>query len=744
MILVFNRKPPSDTFNYLGSQHHTYQSGKDFLMAFTPTSASRADYSYNKKFSLSTLTLAISITGFSANIHATQDVMHVTSPPLNNEKLAVAEQVEIIDATAPEHQTASSALSLLKGQSGVFVTGMGSTYGEGVQMRGYDSRGVKVTIDNITQDFNSGLFDATFIDPSLVSKVYVHKGASSVQHGSGALAGVISLKTLNASEVLKPQQNLGGRIFSGMNSNDHSYYAGATLLGRTDDFDALFTYSQRKKHLVASPDSLSFDNHEKIHNWMLKTSWLANPAYQVGLQLREYRNDGISLKQPSAIDTKNMMFANTPLERNTHQRDILINQRFTPQNQFNWQAEWDLYYTDLYLSQLDLDKIIKKPKKYGKESRNQYTYGTKFSNSFTVPVSSWAYNYIQSGFEHYQQKQTPNQYAISYPPTELSNTSGWLISDLTLQHLPITLSAGTRFTQYQVNREGFDKSQHTNWSSRFAVNATPTSWLSLHSSYAEGFRAPRMAELYNDSQHFKIPIYGISVFRPSPDLKPETNQTIEAGFKLSFDDFVVANDFIQIGSTYFTTKADNYIATHAVYKKAVGRDFMWTWLPKEVYYINVPSATITGFDSFIKYQSQWFELSLNHNVTIAREDSENHSLSSIRPETLTTHFKAPIASTGINVGWIGEFSAKTAFTGDSTYKLVDHKSGEDLDRYRREIIQYAGYGVHDFYVSYQADPFIKGLNTTLTMKNAFDREYISSMGVPQEGRNFYWNINYSW
>ncbi|VEH55209.1 TonB-dependent receptor domain-containing protein [Providencia rustigianii] len=713
-------------------------------MAFTPTSASRADYSYNKKFSLSTLTLAISITGFSANIHATQDVMHVTSPPLNNEKLAVAEQVEIIDATAPEHQTASSALSLLKKQTGIFISGAGSTYGESIQMRGYDSRGVKIIIDNVAQDFNSGLFDATFIDPSLISKAYIHKGSSSVQHGSGALAGVISLKTLNASEVLKPQQNLGGRVFSGINSNDHSYYAGATLLGRTDDFDALFTYSQRKKHLVASPDSLSFNNHEKIHNWMLKTSWLANPAYQAGLQLREYRNDGISLKQPSAIDTKNMMFANTPLERNTHQRDILINQRFTPQNQFSWQAEWDLYYTDLYLSQLDLDKIIKKPKKYGRESRNQYTYGTKFSNSLTVPVSSWAYNYIQSGFEHYQQKQTPNQYAISYPPTELNNTSGWLISDLTLQHLPITLSAGTRFTQYQVNREGFDKSHHTNWSSRFAVNATPTSWLSLHSSYAEGFRAPRMAELYNNSLHFDTPFSGTSNFTPTPDLQPETNKTLEAGLKLSFDDFVIPNDTIQFGSTYFTTKADNYIAVHAEYRKTIDRSLKYMWFPDEVYYINVPSATISGFDSFIKYQSQWFELSLNHNVTIAKEDSENHSLSSIRPETLTTHFKAPIASTGLNVGWIGEFSAKTAFTGDSTYKLVDHKSGEDLDRYRREIIQYAGYGVHDFYVSYQADPFIKGLNTALTMKNAFDREYISSMGVPQEGRNFYWNINYSW
>ncbi|KGI83455.1 hypothetical protein JY98_18070, partial [Exiguobacterium mexicanum] len=78
------------------------------------------------------------------------------------------------------------------------------------------------------------------------------------------------------------------------------------------------------------------------------------------------------------------------------------------------------------------------------------------------------------------------------------------------------------------------------------------------------------------------------------------------------------------------------------------------------------------------------------------------------------------------------------------YQRPHHKSDKGLDRYHKEIIQYAGYGVHDFYVNYQADEFIKGLSSTLTMKNAFDKQYISSMGVPQEGRNFYFNVNYNW
>ncbi|MEQ5205256.1 hemin receptor, partial [Providencia rettgeri] len=95
-------------------------------------------------------------------------------------------------------------------------------------------------------------------------------------------------------------------------------------------------------------------------------------------------------------------------------------------------------------------------------------------------------------------------------------------------------------------------------------------------------------------------------------------------------------------------------------------------------------------------------------------------------------------------GWSGEFTAKTKFMGNSQYQSSNQNTENGLDRKHREVIQYAGYGVHDFYVNYKADQFVKGLNTTLTLKNAFDRNYVSSMGVPQEGRNFYWNVNYQW
>ncbi|MBC5790120.1 TonB-dependent receptor domain-containing protein [Providencia sp. JUb39] len=710
-------------------------------MAFTLRSASTSDASHSKAFSLSTLTVALAMTGFSTITLAANDVIHVTSTPLNNEKFAVAEQFEVIDTTAPEQQTASSALDLLKGQAGIFVTGAGSTYGQSVQMRGYDSRGVKIMVDNVPQDFYSGLFDATFIDPSLISKAYIHKGASSVQHGSGALAGTISIKTLTPSDILKPDQKFGGRLFGGMNRNDPSYHAGATLLGRLGPLDSVISYTQRKKQLASSPVSNKYDHHESVHNWLLKTTWYALPAYSIGLQYKEYRNDAIDLKQPEVIDTRQPKFKNSPHQRETIQKDIIIDQNFTPDNPLNWQANWSLYYTNLHLSQLDLQKKsnIFTSYSYDTETRNQYTYGSQFSNDFSIHTPRLSHH-VQSGVDYVQQHQVSNEYAISYPPAEISNASAWLIDDVSLKSVPVTLSAGTRFTHYKTARENVGKQQHNNWSSRFAATVTPTSWVKLHSSYAESYRAPRLSELYNNSNHFTVPLLGlVSDFRPSPDLKPETNKTVEAGFTFSFDNFVLQGDELQIGSTYFHTKSKNHIVTSGDFKKVSGN-----WFPSQIFLENIPSATISGFDSHIRYSNEWFDFNINHNITDGRENDTHYSLSAIRPETLIMRFNAPIANSGVNVGWSGEFTAKTKFMGNSQYQSSNQNTENGLDRKHREVIQYAGYGVHDFYVNYKADQFVKGLNTTLTLKNAFDRDYVSSMGVPQEGRNFYWNVNYQW
>lgn len=718
-------------------------------LKLVPSSISNHQQKYKLRFSTLATALAISSTSHNALAqNEAKDLMYVSQSPFSHEKIAVAQQVEVINAQAPELQSATSVLDLLKGQSGIFVTGAGSTYGQSIQMRGYDQRGVKITVDNVTQDFNSGLFDATFIDPTLVKKATVYKRGGSLHHGNGALGGTVTIKTLNASDLLKPNQKLGGQIFSGINRNDHSYYAGSTLYGRTGTLDALLSYSKRKKQLDDVFTSRNLDHDENIDNWMAKVTWFTRPEYQVALQVKEYHNDSITLKQPS-VEQDMTRYKNTPHERKSHQRDVIVNQHFELNNQYNWQADWDTYYSDLTLAQLDLVKInsiFNKINKYSQETRHQSSYGTTFSNSFNLPIHSVGNQFIQSGLDYSKQQQKSNTHATSYPSAQLVNTSFWLIDDLTLTRFPITLSAGTRFTHYQNSRKNFTTNEETNWSSRFAVSVTPTHWLKLTSSYAEGYRTPKLSELYNNSNHFAVPFSKmVSNFRVSPDLQTETNKTYDVGFEFSFDELAFAGDSLQFGSTFFSTKAKNHITVDGTYSPLYNPDkSIRNYFPDEIFFVNIPSASIYGFDSFIQYKTYWFDVNANYNQTVGKEDKGNYSLSAIRPESLVVRLNAPILTTGLNLGWVGEFSAKTKFEGNTTYQLPKHKSEKGLDRYHKEVVQYAGYGVHDFYINYKADQFIEGLSSTLALKNAFDKNYVSSMGIPQEGRNFYFNVNYKW
>lgn len=77
-----------------------------------------------------------------------------------------------------------------------------------------------------------------------------------------------------------------------------------------------------------------------------------------------------------------------------------------------------------------------------------------------------------------------------------------------------------------------------------------------------------MAELYNNSNHFSVMGGWLtSDFRPTPDLQPETNKTVEVGLKASFDDLLSNGDELQFGSTYFDTKAKTILPLKVVTPK---------------------------------------------------------------------------------------------------------------------------------------------------------------------------------
>lgn len=650
-------------------------------------------------FRLSLLTVAV-FTALPAS--AKDDQVTVVATGNERSTFEAPMMVTVIDANTPEGQTSSSAADMLRKVPGITVSGTGRTNGQDVSMRGYDRRGVLMLVDGVRQGTDTGHLNSTFLDPALIKRIEVVRGPSALLYGSGALGGVISYETADASDLLYEGQNSGYRVFGTGGTGDHSVGMGASAFGRTDDFDGLVSWSSRDRGDINQSNGETAPNDESINNFLTKGTWYIDPAQSLAGSLRYYNN---AAQEPKNPQTTNADPSNPMVDRSTIQRDAQLKYHIGPD-----QSDWLNANATAYWSEA---RINAQGQTDGAEFRKQTTSGAKIENRSRLFNDSFAAHLLTYGGEYYRQEQEPGGNTTGFPQANIDFGSGWLQDEITLRDLPVSILAGTRYDNYSGSSDGYDDVNADQWSSRGALSITPTDWLMLFGSYAQAFRAPTMGEMYNDAKHFSIGTRYTNYWVPNPNLRPETNATQEVGFGLRFDDLMLADDGFEFKASYFDTKAKDYISTTVDFAKATTMSY------------NVPNAKIWGWDMTAKYTSAWFSLDLAYNRTRGKDEDTGEWISSLNPDTVTSVLDVPVAQSGFSVGWVGTFADKSTHISSS-------------------YSEQAGYGVNDFYVSYKGQQQLRGLTTSLVLGNAFDKEYWSPQGIPQDGRNGKIFVSYQW
>ncbi|EPQ6906404.1 TonB-dependent hemoglobin/transferrin/lactoferrin family receptor [Citrobacter freundii] len=650
----------------------------------------------------SLLALAI-VSSLPAVAYAAVEDMTVTATGNARSAFEAPMMVSVIDATAPENQTASSAADLLRRVPGLSLDGTGRTNGQDVNLRGYDRRGVLVLVDGVRQGTDTGHLNSTFLDPALIKRIEVVRGPSALLYGSGALGGVIAYDTADAKDLLEAGQNSGYRVFGTAATGDHSLGMGASTYGRTDTLDGLLAWSSRDRGDLRQSDGTTAPNDEAINNMLAKGSWKIDSAQTLAGSLRYYNNDAREPKNPqtsSADATSNPM-----TNRSTIQRDAQLTYSLAPVDNDWLNADARIYWSEARINAQNADNTG--------EFRKQTTKGGKLDNRTRLFTDSFASHLLTYGGEYYRQEQQPGGTTTGFPEAKIDFSSGWLQDEITLRDLPVTLLGGTRYDSYRGSSDGYEDVDADKWSSRAGLTVTPADWLMVFGSYAQAFRAPTMGEMYNDAKHFSIGRFYTNYWVPNPNLRPETNETQEYGFGLRFDDLLMASDALEFKASYFDTKAKDYISTSVDFAAATTMSY------------NVPNAKIWGWDVMAKYTADLFSLDMAYNRTRGKDTDTGEYISSINPDTVTSKLNVPVAHSGFSVGWIGTFADRSTHIS-STYA------------------KQPGYAVNDFYVSYQGQQALKGMTTTLVLGNAFDKEYWSPQGIPQDGRNGKIFVSYQW
>ncbi|QKO38945.1 TonB-dependent hemoglobin/transferrin/lactoferrin family receptor [Serratia marcescens] len=647
---------------------------------------------------------------------AADETMTVVATGNQRSSFEAPMMVTVIEGNSPENQTAGTAADMLRRVPGITVTGSGRSNGQDLMMRGYDRRGVLTLVDGIRQGTDTGHINGTFLDPALVKRIEVVRGPSALLYGSGALGGVVSYETVDAADLLLPGHDRGFRVYGTAGSGDHSLGMGASAYGKTDNLDGLLSFGTRDVSNLRQGNGFDAPNDETISNVLAKGTWKIDDNQSLSGNLRYYNNNAQEPKNPQtpASSSGNLM-----TDRSTIQRDAALSYKLKPAGQDWLDAEAKVYYSDV--------KINAHANGSEDEARKQTTKGAKLENRTRLFADTFASHLLTYGTEAYKQEQTPGGATESFPQAKINFASGWLQDEITLRDLPVTLLAGTRYDNYKGSSDGYADVDADKWSSRGAVSITPTDWLMLFGSYSQAFRAPTMGEMYNDAKHFSIPMGPTTITNywvPNPNLKPETNETQEYGFGLRFDDLMLADDSLQFKASYFDTKAKDYITTDVTMELGRG--------PRGPYCIscttfstNIDRAKIWGWDATLSYKTPWFGWDLAYNRTRGKNEATGDWLSSINPDTVTSSLDVPLGETGLSAGWVATFT-------------------ERATRVETGTAEQAGYGVNDFYLSYKGRDRLQGMTTTVVLGNAFDKEYYSPQGVPQDGRNAKLLVSYQW
>nr|WP_315490031.1 TonB-dependent hemoglobin/transferrin/lactoferrin family receptor [uncultured Rhodoferax sp.] len=261
---------------------------------------------------------------------------------------------------------------------------------EGINIRGLQGNQVLMMVDGVRvpNSFSFGAFATgrgDFLDVDGIKTVEVLRGPASTQFGSDGLAGAVSFRTLDPSDLRKPGEAVGGFVRSSYAGVDRSLVNTLGVSGASGGWQGMLLGSFRQGHEVANkgdnealnanrttPNPLDYDNRYVL----AKAIFSVDPTQQLGLSWESQRR-----KQNTEVYTARAvppLVSTSAVDLDT--RDNVDRDRMSLEHRFNdlnaiWvqQAETRVYWQDA------------KVKQFSQEDRNAAVDRTR-DNSYTTKV----------------------------------------------------------------------------------------------------------------------------------------------------------------------------------------------------------------------------------------------------------------------------------------------------------------------------------------------------------------------
>ncbi|HHF4284920.1 TPA: TonB-dependent hemoglobin/transferrin/lactoferrin family receptor [Haemophilus influenzae] len=677
-------------------------------------------------------------------------------------------------AYTPEKQSKDSLLSkqatsvaaALEDIPNVDIRGGSRSIAQKPNIRGLSDNRVVQVIDGVRQNFDLAHRGSYFLPMSLIQEIEVIKGPSSSLWGSGALGGVVAMRTPNALDLLKNNDKFGVKIRQGYQTANNLSERDASVFAANDKFDVLISafYNNADNLRIGKGNKLNNTAYKQFGG-LSKFGWQINDANRVELSHRETRfkqtapgnneveneltnekiidqinefhglNDSFPpRKKPSTSETLKFY---SGVKTRFGSVSYLSDQQIPDQSTvFNYYLTPDNPYLNTHITLYNNKTIEKEQRKVSgvKDQTKLTTRGINLRNSSELSHISLVYgvDYMRDKIRTERGTNSSDAQFRADPYNANSNTTGvYLIAHIPLFGEKLLLSPSVRYDHYDTSSKTV-KYKDNHLSPATKLTWIVTNWLDFTAKYNEAFRAPSMQERFVSGSHFGTSILGrneINKFVANPNLRPETAKNKEITANLHFDSLFKQGDKFKIEATYFRNDVKDFINlkifndaktnTNANASAGAGANPNGALLPTKSQYQNITNARLSGIELQAQYQTERLTLFTNYGSTKGKDKDSGEALSNI-------------AASKIGVG-VNYALVKDKFTVGAT---VTHYAAQRRVP-KDHSVTYPSYILTDLRATYAP---LKGewknLRLDFALENLFDRKYQPAFSLMEgTGRN---------
>lgn len=594
-----------------------------------------------------------------------------------------------------------------------------------INIRGLQDFGrVNVVVDGARQNFQRSGHNANgafYLDPEMIADADVVRGPVANIFGSGAIGGVVSFRTKDADDIIKPGQRWGIITHGEIGSNKQQYLASIMAASRVgqnvdivggfswreqDDFKAGSGGSQPSGALFGPGDTVDHSANE-AKSGLGKLTFRPADGHEVKISALSYQSD-YTAGQPNNGDS---IFATTA-KSNT----VSGKWRYSRPDDKLFDFDANVYWTETNNEQTKIcctssaiTGALGATRKFGIDTTG---FDVNNTTRFDLGPIANALTYGGDAFFDKVQVDDPTGTGALFTPNGKRDVSGGFAQWKANYSTWLEVIGAARYDTYKLSGGGFE-SEGDRVSPKGTVGITPINGFTVYGTYAEGYRAPAVTESLIAGLH---PFPANFTFLPNPELKPEVGKTTEGGINLKYDGIFTKNDKFRGKFNVFRNNVENYI--DLAFIPFIGGPPPCTVPPFCFQYQNVANAKIEGVEFETMYDTgDWFAGLSGHRIRGKDEDT-GIPLLSIPADQIATTF-------GIRV-----FDRKVS--ASVRWAAVAAKTANDIPS---GAIPTGSYNLVNVYLGYQPTEDVLAAVSVENLLNKYYFDYLDAQSsrVPERG-----------